>query len=475
MASANVSTHYEKMSSTPIPRLVVSLAIPAIISMMVTNIYNLVDTAFVGQLGTSASGAVGIVFGFMSIIQAFGFMFGQGSGSILARALGQKNRGRASRYATLGFLGSFLTGAFICLIGFLFLDPLVRVLGSTETIAPYAKTYISYILVAAPFLSASLTLNSILRYEGKAALGMVGLMVGAFLNMGGDPILMFALHLGIDGAGLSTALSQIVSFCILLAFFLAGKTESKIGLSHLRPAARGAEGLAPSPLQANARGPEGLAPSFGNICATGLPSLLRQGLISLTTVVLNLCCHPFGDAAIAAMSIVSRLVFFAVSAAIGIGQGFQPVAAFSYGAGKYSRLRKAFSFTISLSFLVIAVAATLLILFSGGLIGLFRDDPEVIAVGVRALRLQSLAQLAMAVCMPSEMLFQSTGQKLYASFLSVLRNGLLFLPLLLLLSHFRGLAGIQEAQPLSMALALPLTIPFVVRFFRKLPKEDERS
>lgn len=467
-SAGNAASHYQKMTETPVPKLVGKLAAPAIVSMLVTNIYNLVDTAFVGRLGTSASGAVGIVFGFMSILQAFGFMYGQGSGSILARALGQKDIRKASRHATLGFLGSFFTGALISLLGFLFLDPVVFALGSTPTIAPYAKTYIFYILISAPCMCASLTLNNILRYEGKAALGMVGLMAGAFLNMGGDPIFMFALGMGIDGAGLSTAISQAVSFLILLGMFLSGKTSSKIGLSWLKSAPP-KDSLS---LQKGEKEPSVLR-CFGNICFTGLPSLLRQGLNSISTVVLNLCCAPFGDAAVAAMSIVSRIVFFAVSVALGTGQGFQPVAAFSYGARKFGRLRKGYRFTVMLSFVIIAVAAAILWIFAEPLVGLFRDDPEVIRIGTRALRLQAAGQLAMAVCMPSEMLFQSTGQRLFASLMSILRNGLIFIPLLLILSNLRGLAGIQEAQPLSMLLAIPVTIPFVVVFFRKLPKEDE--
>ena len=313
---------YDKMTKTPVPRLILGLSVPTIISMLVTNIYNLVDTAFVGQLGTSASGAVGIVFGFMSVIQAVGFLYGQGAGSILSRALGQRDRERASLHATAGFLSSFSTGLVVGVLGLIFLDPIVHVLGSTDTIAPYAKTYLTYILIAAPFMCSCLTLNNLLRYEGKASLGMIGLMIGAVLNMAGDPILMFGLNMGIAGAGLSTALSQFISFSVLLYMFLGGKTESKLSLSatkKIRPAI------------------------VGDIAGTGFPSMLRQGLNSLATVLLNAFCSNYGDAAVAAMSIVSRIIFFAFSVALGIGQGFQPVAAFNYGAGKYSRLRRDFA------------------------------------------------------------------------------------------------------------------------------------
>ena len=451
MSRTAKKSQYEKMTETPISKLVVTLSIPTIASMLVTNIYNLVDTAFVGRLGTSASGAVGIVFGFMSIIQAFGFMFGQGSGSILSRALGSQDRESATIHASVGFVGSFMCGLIISLFGFLLLDDIVMFLGSTLTIAPYAKTYISFILAAAPFMCSSFTLNNLLRYEGKASLGMIGLMFGAILNMVGDPILMFGLGMGIAGAGLSTALSQIVSWGILLYMFLGGHTESKINL-----------------IKAFQAGPA----VVGNIMATGFPSLLRQGLNSLTTVLLNSRCGVYGDAAVAAMSIVSRIVFFTFSIALGVGQGFQPVSAYNYGARKYSRIREGYRFTAMLAEGIILVGVTILIVFASPLIRLMRDDPEVIEIGTRALRLQALSNLFLPPCMVTEMLYQSTGHRAGATMLSALRSGLLFIPSLLILSSVRGLAGIQEAQPLSVVLSFPFTVMFAVLFFRKLPKVD---
>ena len=451
MSKTAKKSQYEKMTETPISKLVVTLSIPTIASMLVTNIYNLVDTAFVGRLGTSASGAVGIVFGFMSIIQAFGFMFGQGSGSILSRALGSQDRESATVHASVGFVGSFMCGLIISLIGFLLMDEIVMFLGSTLTIAPYAKTYISFILAAAPFMCSSFTLNNLLRYEGKASLGMIGLMFGAILNMVGDPIFMFGLGMGIAGAGLSTALSQIVSWGILLFMFLGGHTESKINL-----------------IKAFQAGPA----VVGNIMATGFPSLLRQGLNSLTTVLLNSRCGIYGDAAVAAMSIVSRIVFFTFSIALGVGQGFQPVSAYNYGARKYSRIREGYRFTAILAEGIILVGVTILVVFASPLIRLMREDPEVIEIGTRALRLQALSNLFLPPCMVTEMLYQSTGHRAGATMLSALRSGLLFIPSLLILSSVRGLAGIQEAQPLSVVLSFPFTVMFAVLFFRKLPKAD---
>lgn len=444
-------SQFDKMTKTPVSRLIIKLSIPAIISMMVTNVYNLVDTAFVGQLGNSASGAVGIVFGFMAVLQAIGFMFGNGSGSIISRLLGAKNNEQASKIASTGFFFTLLFGAVVAIISAFVLKPLVMLLGSTETISPYAQTYISYILVAAPFITASFTMNNLLRYEGKATLGMIGLIVGAVLNIAGDPILMFGLNMGIAGAGLSTCISQIVGFFVLLSMFLLHKTQCRLSVKLIVPK------------------------FLPEIIGTGLPSLLRQGLNSLSTVVLNNCAAVYGDAAVAAMSIVSRVIFFTFSFALGVGQGFQPVCGFNYGAKKYDRLKTAFYFSVMLAEIIVVVMSVGLILFPGEIVRIFRDDNTVMEIGSRALVLQGIAQLFLPFCMITEMALQSVGKKLGASVLSTLRNGLFFIPLLLILSNVRGLSGIQEAQPLAVTLAVIPSAILAVRFFRELPKNTVQS
>lgn len=444
-------SQFDKMTKTPVSRLIIKLSIPAIISMMVTNVYNLVDTAFVGQLGNSASGAVGIVFGFMAVLQAIGFMFGNGSGSIISRLLGAKNTEQASKIASTGFFFTLLFGAVVAIISAFVLKPLVMLLGSTETISPYAQTYISYILAAAPFITASFTMNNLLRYEGKATLGMIGLIVGAVLNIAGDPILMFGLNMGIAGAGLSTCISQIIGFFVLLSMFLLHKTQCRLSVKLIVPK------------------------FLPEIIGTGLPSLLRQGLNSLSTVVLNNCAAVYGDAAVAAMSIVSRVIFFTFSFALGVGQGFQPVCGFNYGAKKYDRLKTAFYFSVMLAEIIVVVMSVGLILFPGEIVRIFRDDNTVMEIGSRALVLQGIAQLFLPFCMITEMALQSVGKKLGASVLSTLRNGLFFIPLLLILSNVRGLSGIQEAQPLAVTLAVIPSAILAVRFFRELPKNTEQS
>ncbi|MBQ9291179.1 MAG: MATE family efflux transporter [Clostridia bacterium] len=452
-SGSRASSQYNRMTEESIPRLIVRLSIPTILSMLVTNIYNLVDTAFVGQLGTSESAAVGIVFGFMSILQAVGFMFGQGAGSITARLLGARDDRNASRVASTGIVCSVLLGAIISLTAFPLHHWIILTLGSTETIYPHARSYLLTILFAAPFMTGGYTLNNLLRYEGKASLGMIGLMSGAILNIVLDPILMFVLHMGVAGAALATAASQVISFLILLSMFLRGRTVTRLSLKQFDPRPR----------------------VIGDIMTTGLPSMLRQVLNSVASILLNSSAAVYGDAAVAAMSIVGRISFFVFALALGIGQGFQPVCAYNYGAKKYLRLRSAYRVTVILSEAILIVSAVLTLLFSGNLIAVFRNDPDVISIGTRALQLQMITILFLPFSMSTEMLYQSTGHRLGASFLSAARSGLFFIPSLILLSRLRGLAGIQEAQPLAYLLAFPLALFFMLRFMRRLPKADEPS
>lgn len=427
-------------------KLIIMLGIPTTVSMLVTNIYNMADTYFVGKLGTSASGAVGIVFGLMAIIQAFGFMFGHGAGSIISRRLGAKDVESATRFSSTSFFCALFAGVGITVLGFLFLEPLVRLLGSTDTILPYAKTYAAFILLAAPFMASSCVLNNILRYEGRAALAMLGLTAGSVINIFGDWFLMYRLGMGVEGAGISTAVSQFISFCILLFMFLSGKTESKISVKWITR-------------------------DFNEvllICKTGLPSMMRQGLSSISTMLLNGQAAVYGDAAVAAMSIVNRICSFIFSVGLGIGQGFQPVAAFNYGAKKYDRVRKGFFFTLGAGEVLLGTMAVIGMLFPAQLVGFFREDPQVIAIGSVALTAQLIALFFQPLSVCANMMFQSIGKNKIATFLSMLRSGLYFIPALLILSKVYGLFGIEIAQTIADILAFVTAIPFVVIFLKQL-------
>lgn len=448
---AATTANYDKMVNTPVARLVTRLAVPTIISMMVTTIYSMADTYFVGKLGNSASGAVGVVFGLMAINQAVGFMFGHGAGSIVARRLGGKDTENATRYTSVSFFAALLAGACVTVFGLIFITPLMKFLGSTETILPYAEDYGRFILMAAPIFMGSFVLNNILRYEGKAYLSMIGLTIGGIINIALDPVCIFVFDLGIAGAGISTALSQCVSFSILLSMFLRGKTQSKISLTTAC---------------ANVS-------MVILIMQTGFPSFLRQGLTSISTMILNSMAGNYGDEAVAAMSIVNRICFFIFAVGLGIGQGFQPVAAFNYGAKKYGRVKKAFYFTWMAGEVLLGILAIIGIILSGNLVGIFRDDKSVIEIGTVALRYQLLALFVQPFSICVSMLFQSVGENKKAAFVSLLRSGACFIPLLLLFSNLFGLLGIQIAQPAADVLTFLLTLPIGVSYMIKLKRLEQ--
>ena len=442
---------YIRMTQTPIGKLIGTLAIPTIISMLVTNIYNTADTYFVSRLGTSASGAVGIVFAFMTFYQAIGFMCGHGAGSFVARFLGAKSPDKAKMFAASTFFLSSLLGTLLSLAFYLNLNRVLYFLGSTKTILPYARQYAVWILIAGPFLSASCTLNNLLRYEGRAMYAMIGLTTGGILNMIGDPILMFGFGMGVSGAGLSTCLSQIISFLILLSMFCIHITVTDV-----------------SPRRISTE-----LSTYWEIMKVGSPSLLRQGLNAASTILLNQQAKVYGDPAIAAMSIVGRMSFFIGACAIGTGQGMQPVISFNYGARKYKRVRESFHFTVKMAAALLSVFAFVCMIFARPIITWFRDDPEVIEIGTVALRWACVSALFQPLSVPINMMFQSIGKSGRALFLSALRTGLCFVPLIEVLPLYLGLTGIEIAQPISDITAAMISVPFAVSFLRQLKARKE--
>jgi len=441
---------YVKMTETPVSGLVVSLAIPTIVSMLVSSIYNMADTYFVSKISTSASGAVGIVFSLMAIIQAVGFTVGMGAGSWISRLLGAHKNDEASGVAASGFYSSIVFGLALTVVGLAIIDPLMLILGATDTILPYARDYARYILYAAPVMTASFVLNNILRAEGKANFSMIGITVGGLLNCGLDPLFIFTFKMGIGGAAIATALSQLVSFFILLAPFLNRRTIVKLGIRR------------------SARRPD----VYLQTLKLGLPSFLRQGLASVSTVALNLNAAAYGDAAVAAMSIVGKIVLFIFSIIIGIGQGYQPVLGYNYGARKFKRVKDAFSFTFKVCLAMMGLCGIVGFLTASWLMKLFiPQDLEVIRIGAAALRFQCLAMPLVPLGVMCNMTYQAIGKSWTATISSAARQGIFFLPLILLLPPFCGLLGVQITQPLADLCTFIFCLPFVLHFFRNLETE----
>ena len=442
---------FRRMTETPIPQLVLSLAAPTILSMLITSIYNLADTFFVGQISTSASGAVGVVSSLMAIIQALGFMLGHGAGTIISRSLGSRDTTAATRFASTSFFTALVFGVVLAVAGLGTLPHFMMLLGSTETILPHACAYARPILIAAPLMISSLVMNNILRYEGKASFAIIGLVTGGVLNIALDPLFMFVFGLGTAGAGIATALSQSISFCILLSMFLRGKTVSQFRLSAVTREAR----------------------DFGRILLGGAPSFGRQGLNSIGGMLLNLAARSYGDAAVAGMSIVSRIFMFIISVAIGVGQGLQPVASFNYGARKYRRVRQAAIFTIEAAFCMLVVLVGLCWVNGDALIRLFRDDPAVTAVALPAFHYQCLAMLLQPIIVVANMTFQSVGASGRATFLACCRQGVFFIPLILILPRTHGLFGVEICQPIADVLTFLVSLPFLIAFLQQLGRMDD--
>lgn len=442
--------YYKKMTETPVARLIIGLGIPTTISMLITGIYNLADTYFVGALGESQQAATGILFTLQSIIQAIAFMLGHGSGTFVSKALADKDTKSATRYVSTAFFTGIGIGLILSVSGLLCLNPLLRLLGSTETILPFARDYGFWVLTACPIMIGSLILNNNLRYEGKAFYAMIGLTTGGILNIFGDYLLIRIFNMGVFGAGMATAISQLISFCILL-FFYFRMAQSTVSIRAISRDAR----------------------EYLGICKVGFPSLIRQGLNSISGGILNNLAGNFGDAAIAAMSVVNRFSSLVMFVGLGIGQGFQPVASFNYQAKKYRRVKKGLIFTTVFGFCLLSVLASFGFIFAEPIVHLFQEDAAVRIIGVPALRYATVGILFLSLSVPVNMLFQSIRRAGIASFLSLLRSGAIFIPTLLILHHFLGLMGIQLAQPIADVVTGLASLPFMLYFLKTTPNDED--
>lgn len=455
---------YVRMTTEPVRRLVIRLAVPTIISMLVTALYNIADTFFVGRIGTQATAGVGLVFPVMTVIQAFGFFFGQGSGNFISRKLGSREMEEAETMASTGNLSALLFGAVFAVTGILLRPVILPFLAGSNAekldalTLSFAGDYMTVILIGAPFMCMSCVLNNQLRFQGNAFFSMIGLVSGALINIGLDPLLIFVFDMKVTGAALATILSQLIS-CTLLFVGTLRSDSLKIHLNRFRPTLY----------------------YLKHIAIGGFPSLSRQGLASIATLCLNAAAgaaytaNP--DAAIAAFSVVGKIMMFGFSALLGFGQGFQPVCGFNYGARKYSRVREAYLFVLKTGILFLLCVSAMGFLLAGPAVALFRDDPAVIAVGQVAMRCQCVTFPLMAVVTMTNMLYQNIGRVLGATLLAVARQGLMFIPVVLVLPHLfaEPIWGVYLAQPMADFFAFTLAVPLAVRMMRELKQKDRLS
>ena len=449
--SLTAEEQYNKMVNTPVSRLITGLAVPTVIAMLVTSIYNIADTFFVSHINTQASAAVGIVFPVMSIIQACGFTLGMGGGSLVSVRLGQKRNDEANYIASTAFFTALGIGALITILGTIFSNQFLTLIGASETILPYAHDYACYIFWGAPIMCASFVLNNVLRSEGKAFFSMIALTSGGLINIALDPLFIYGMRLGISGAAIATLVSQSISFLILLSWFLRGKAVCRMNIKFFRPTGA----------------------VLGKTVWTGIPSLARQGLSSVATILLNTAAIKYGDAAVAAMAICGKIVWFVGSIMIGIGQGFTPVSGYNFGAKRFDRVKSAYFFMLKSGAVIMTSFAIVIFIFAKQILASFINDSEAVQIGVTALRWQISFLPFLPLIVGTNMLMQSTRHIKAATFLSMNRNGIYFIPAVLILPNVLGLFGVEITQLVADILSAVTAVPYMILFFRKLDKQTE--
>lgn len=449
---------YLEMTTTPVERLVLRLSIPTIISMMVTSLYNVVDAAFVGSLSTEATAAIGVGFAYQTFIQAIGFFFGHGSGNHISRALGARNKEDASLFAAVGFFSPFLLGIVSAVVGLAFLPQLSVLLGATPDVVPLTCDYLRYLLIASPFMMSALTMNNQLRLQGNARLGMIGLVSGAILNIALDPLLIFTFDMGVSGASLATAISQLCCWCLLL-WGIFRPDSVHIRLHNFHPSWY----------------------CYREILAGGLPSLCRQACNCLAAIFLNHAAARFAApgyeaSCIGAFAVVSRTMMFSFSFILGFVQGFQPVCGYNYGARLYGRVRRSFVFAMQGSTVMLMVMAAIGYTLAPEIVAIFRDeDPELIRIGANALRWQCVAFPFIGIPTATNMLFQNIRMPIRSTLISIGRQGLFFIPTILILPRLTGLTGVEMTQAIADILTCILSLPFTIWILRELRLKQQQE
>lgn len=435
------------MLHSPVELLVCKMAVPTIITMLITALYNMADTYFVGRLDTVSTAAVGLALPLMNVIQAIGFFFGHGSGNYMARKLGEGDVKASAQMADTAAVLSLMMGVILSLLGYMNIRPLSLLLGATPLLMESTVEYVSVLLIGIPFVMASFTMNNQLRFQGNAFYGMIGMASGAVLNVILDPV--FILGMKVRGAALATVSSQMISFIVLLVM------SGRIPFRKLNFSLNGE--------------------IVSAIFRFGTPSLFRQSIMSVSFICLNHAAGNFGEAVIAAVSVVNKIVMIGASVVIGFGQGFQPVCGFNNGAKRYDRIKRMYLFCIKASTLFMLVFGAIVFVFSPQLVAFFRDDPDVISAGTPLLRFQCVTGFLQGIIIMTNMIVQNMGKTLLASFLAIARQGVFFIPLVLILPQFFGLTGLQMTQSAADVLTAAFTAIFTVKTLRSLDKLIEEN
>lgn len=437
----------ELLGNAPISKALLAMGIPTMLGMMVNAIYNLVDAYFVGGLGTSQMGAISVVYPLGQVVVGLGLLFGNGSASYLSRLLGNREQEQADRVASTALYSSVAVGAVLIIFSMIFLRPILRLLGATDSIMPYAMTYAGIYVVSCIFNVFNVTMNNIVTSEGAAKTTMFALMAGAVLNIGLDPVFIYTLDMGVAGAAIATAISQIVSTLIYLTFIFRKKSIYSFKMKNCTFTKE----------------------IMSEIFKIGIPTLVFQILTSLSISLVNTQAGSYGDSVIAGMGAVTRIVSMGSLIVFGFIKGFQPIAGYSYGAKKFDRLHKAIRTSILWSTVFCVIYGLLLTIFSSRIIAQFTDgDLEMIRVGTQSLRINGLSFLLFGFYTVYSSLFLALGKGLEGFVLGACRQGICFVPVILILPAFWGINGILYVQPIADVLSAIITIFMALHLHKEL-------
>lgn len=437
----------ELLGSAPIPKALLAMGIPTMIGMLINALYNLVDAYFVGGLGESQMGAISVVYPLGQVVVGLGLLFGNGAASYISRLLGQRNKEQANKAASTALYSSLAVGVIIILLSVIFLRPILKILGATESILPYAVTYASIYIVSCIFNVFNVTMNNIVTSEGAAKTTMCALLIGAVLNVGLDPLFIYTFHLGVAGAAIATAISQMVSTVVYLVYILRKKSVFQFRIQDCTLSKE----------------------IMSEIFKIGIPTLVFQLLTSISISLINNAAGDYGDTAIAGMGVVTRLISMGSLTVFGFIKGFQPIAGYSYGAKQFERLRSAIKTSILWSTIFCVVAGLLFTLFSTAIVSQFTaGNAEMISIGASSLRINGITFMLFGFYTVYSSLFLALGKGKEGFVLGACRQGICFIPVILFLPSVWGLNGILYAQPIADVLSVIVTVFMAIPLHRNL-------
>ncbi len=441
----------ELLGSAPIPKALMALGVPIMIGMLINALYNLVDAYFVGGLGESPMGAISIVFPLGQVVVGLGLMFGNGAASYLSRLLGRGDRETANKVASTALYSSVIIGAIIIIFATIFIQPILALLGATETIMPYALTYARIYVISCIFNVFNVTMNNVVASEGAAKTTMCALLLGAVLNIGLDPVFIYGLDMGVAGAAIATAISQFVSTLVYLIYAIRKKSAFSFSFKDFKPTKQ----------------------IYTEVLKIGVPTLTFQLLTSLSIALINRAANGYGDAVIAGMGAVTRVTSMGTLVVFGFLKGFQPIAGFSYGAKKFDRLREAIKTSILWSTIFCVVVGLLMALFSTQVISQFANgNVDMIAVGEKSLMANGFSFFLFGFYTVYSSLFLALGKGTAGFILGACRQGICFVPVILILPVIWGMNGILYAQPIADVISAIITVFMALHLRRELAEAE---